>query len=290
LMGEWLEAMEAEVSPEYHASFRMWAKVHWLPFFETPDRLTLAALADYQRARLARVSRVTVRKERSGLRRLLGWAHERGYIAEPLVPPPLPVKALGRRVQTKRRVDLTEEAATRLLAALPERTSQGNPARAFYTAMWETGLRRATLRRLSAPEHYRKGASELVIEDAIDKSRYGRVLPLSDAARAALDSVCPDVGLLFGRVDYRHTLALAAKTAEIEGGENLSDHDFRHARLTLWGQQTTNLLGMSFLAGHKHATTTAQYMHAKRKAADEVLAMGRRKGRGPRPSGKGRKR
>lgn len=290
MIGQWLEAMEPEVSPEYHASFLMWARAHWIPFFRSIDRVTVAGLADYQRARLGRVSRSTVRKERSGLRRFLAWAHERGYVAEPLVPPPLPFKALGTQAQETRRVALDLADVERLLRALPERTRRGHPARAFYTLLWETGLRRGTLRRLSAPEHYRRGARELVIADRIDKARFGRTLPLTARARRALDTVCPDVGLIFGRVRYEYALRKAAVAAKIAGAEHLSDHDFRHARLTYWGERTDNLLGLQFLAGHKHATTTATYMHAGRRAADAVLAKGRGKGRRAGSAGKGSKR
>lgn len=178
----------------------------------------------------------------------------------------------------------------RLLRALPVRTRRGHPARAFYTLLWETGLRRGTLRRLSVPEHYRRGARELAITKRIDKARVERTLPLTPRARRVLDAVCPDLGLVFGRVRYEYALRKAARAAEIDGAEHLSDHDFRHARLTYWGERTDNLLGLQFLAGHKHATTTATYMHAGRKAADAVLAKGRRSGRRAGSVGKGRKR
>jgi hypothetical protein len=48
-------------------------------------------------------------------------------------------------------------------------------------------------------------ASELVIRDEVDKVRYGRKLPLTDAARAALDSITPDNDLIFGRSMKRLT-------------------------------------------------------------------------------------
>jgi hypothetical protein len=50
----------------------------------------------------------------------------------------------------------------------------------------------------------------------VDKNRFGREVPLSEAARAALDQVCPDVGLLFGSHDYRRLLREAAKAAGID--------------------------------------------------------------------------
>ena len=70
-----------------------------------------------------------------------------------------------------------------------------------FVVAWETGLRPATLNEIGAPIDYHRGATELVLRDEIDKVRYGRKLPLTEAARAALDSITPDVGLIFGRHD-----------------------------------------------------------------------------------------
>ena len=55
-----------------------------------------------------------------------------------------------------------------------------------------------TLAKLRAPDDYRRGATTLIIRDEADKSRFGRELPLSEAARAAPDPVCPKEGLLLG--------------------------------------------------------------------------------------------
>jgi hypothetical protein len=61
-----------------------------------------------------------------------------------------------------------------------------------HLAKWETALRPQTIDQLRAPDDYRRGSESLLIRDEVDKNRFGRELPLSDAAREALNQVCPD--------------------------------------------------------------------------------------------------
>jgi hypothetical protein len=75
---------------------------------------------------------------------------------------------------------------------------------------YETALRPATVDALSVPQHYTKGAASLTITYEIDKARYGSSLPLSDEARAALDAVVHERGLIFGCHDYDDQLKKAA--------------------------------------------------------------------------------
>jgi integrase len=133
---------------------------------------------------------------------------------------------------------------------------------------WETGLRPATIAALRAPDDYRRGARELVIRDEEDKARFGRRLPLTARARKVLDRVCPDVGVIFGRHDARAPFATAAKVAKLD---HVTPYDLRHSRLTLWGSTSTDLTAIGYLAGHRHATTTARYVHQARRGAEEVL-------------------
>ena len=92
------------------------------------------------------------------------------------------------------------------VAELPEKTVRAERPRAFYGLMWETALRTGTLQRLRTPEDYRPGDRALQVRDKADKSRFGRELPLKEAARAILDAVCNKrgEGLIFGR----HTTAV----------------------------------------------------------------------------------
>ena len=176
-----------------------------------------------------------------------------------------------------------------MLEHLPETTKAPRaptpyPVRDWYVVAWETALRPRTLAKLSAPDDYRRGATTLIIRDEADKSRFGRELPLSEAARAALDRVCPKEGLLFGDHDRRMLLRRAAKAAGIDEYrvERISDYDFRHSRLTHLGQHSDNLAGVMYLAGHKQPATTARYLRPQKDAAAEVLrAAG--KGSGGRP-------
>ena len=160
-----------------------------------------------------------------------------------------------------------------MLAHLPELTKGKLPAKAFFTTMYETTLRRETLFSIGAPRDYAKGQATLVIRAEADKARFGREVPLSARARAALDSVCPDEGPIFPRGHFRHALLVAAKAAGLneERSKHLSYHDFRHAALTHMASDSTDLVGMAFLAGHKHITTTAQYVHSHLKAAERAL-------------------
>jgi hypothetical protein len=121
---------------------------------------------------------------------------------------------------------------------------------------------------------YKRGDKTLRIRDEADKARFGRTLPLTPRARAALDRVCPEVGVIFGAHDYRNILRAAAKAAKLpkDKAERISAYDFRHSRLTHLGERTDNLVGLQHLAGHKHASTTAIYMHADETAAAQVLA------------------
>ena len=79
---------------------------------------------------------------------------------------------------------------------------------------YETGLRLSTIDALEVPTHWHKGSRTLTLTDELDKSRWGRDLPLTDTAVAALESVCPpEGGLLLGGHDYRDHVAEAASMA-----------------------------------------------------------------------------
>ena len=171
-----------------------------------------------------------------------------------------------------------EDEINAVLVHLPEwhhapRAPRPYPVRARFIIAWETALRPETLDKLCAPEDYRRGTDGLFIRDEIDKARFGRRLPLTDRARAALDSVCPDIGLIFGRHDHRNLLHKAAAKAELppEKAERISPYDFRHSRLTFLAENSTNLAGIAYLAGHKNVSTTNLYIRPTEHAAEQVL-------------------
>ena len=53
--------------------------------------------------------------------------------------------------------------------------------------------------------------------------------------------------------------------------KHLSNHDFRHACATHLASSSQNLVGVAFLLGHKHITTTSLYAKPRQQAARSVL-------------------
>jgi integrase/recombinase XerC len=176
-------------------------------------------------------------------------------------------------VHDRRVVELEAEEVAAILAHLPERGRGGSRPRAFYELMWETGLRTGTLARLSVPEDFERGRRVLTIRDEIDKARFGRELPLTARAVTVLDAVAPKRGLVFGQRDLRDALRRAARAAGLsaERAARISNHAFRHARATHLASRTDNLVGVAYLLGHKHLTTTAIYARPRQREARSVL-------------------
>ncbi len=274
----WLADLESTLDERTVDTYGLYVSGLWQPTFNTIDRITEATAADYWRKRLKSVQRTTVKKELSALRGFLSWCQGNNFISEvPRIDSP-PVRATGTRAKKynpKREPTLfTEEQAFQIIAELPDtlygrRNKKRYHVRARFQVAWETGLRPATLDELRAPEDYKKGASVIKIRDEIDKARFGREVPLTDRAREALDVVCPDVGLLFGRHDYRAPLAAACTAA---GLPRVTPYDFRHSRTTDLVENSKNLAGVQHLVGHKNISTTARYVHASLRAAKEVIA------------------
>ena len=218
------------------------------------------------------MTRSTITKELSALRGFLAHCEEEGLLGEaPRIKAP-PRKAVGTRASVRRTVQLSLEQVQKILSELPV-TYRATKPRAFYTLLWETGLRKATLERLVASD-YRAADEVLEIRDEADKARFGRVLPLTPKARAVLDEVCREPGEIFGKRDMRTTLRRAAQRAGLSEGDvaALSNHDFRHARTTYLLEHSDNLVGVAFLLGHKEITTTNRYVKPRQKAARSVLA------------------
>lgn len=285
LVAAWLAAMESEKRAPTVDTWTLYGRTHWVPFFRDAGELASERrLAAYVTSRLKCASSTTVAKECSALQTLLRWCARAdvGYLAAaPKVP--RPPKGAGRRVLEKVRVDLTPEVAEAIIEALPEhvrrkeRGGEKRPCRALFRVLWETGLRIGTLRRLEAPRDYRRGAAELSIPASADKSGYERTVDLTARARAALDAVCPDAGPIFGEaINLRTQLLAAAKAAGVPGhlAPHVSPHDFRHARTTdLVSRPGVSLADVSYLVGHKQATTTNGYVHARRSGARAAIAL-----------------
>lgn len=256
---------------------------HWWRHFKTLGGLfTVGAIEKYWVERLASVKRVTVTKEVGALKDLLTWCTEQGLSSAAMEVPPLPTanrKANQGTPYHKRRrgkaTEVTGEQARALIARLPE-WSKGVPPHRFpirprFVVALETGLRPKTLSQLSVPEHYQAGAAFLLVTADIDKNEFERRVPLTDAARAALDSVCPNEGLIFGRHDYRDSLEKAAQEVLPEHlAATFCAYDFKHRAATEMAS-TGDLPGTAYLMGWKQVTTANKYAHPEQQAATRVL-------------------
>lgn len=286
---DWLESLEGSLDVKTIEQYEMYVVKLWTPFFETVDRVTTPSATDYIRHRLRQVIRRTLQKELSGLRGFMRWCEEPPRNRPAVFIPPPPAKAAGTpstRPHKVGTVPLEPGQVAKILASLPvmsvgRKGRKGFPVRARFIVAWETGLRPATLDEIRAPEDYRRGARRLKIRDEADKARFGREVPLTPEARAALNSVLGEPGLIFGKHKYRDLLKEAGRAAGLSKAhaKDLSPYDFRHARGTFLTESSGgNLPGVAFLFGHKHVTTTAIYVHGSRKAAERVLASGGFKG------------
>ena len=56
LFAEWLGQIESEIAPETWKTFRGYCANHFLPFFESAERLTVSSVEDYSRMRLRHVT------------------------------------------------------------------------------------------------------------------------------------------------------------------------------------------------------------------------------------------
>ena len=180
LVGSWLAEVRSEVSPETLRTWELYAGAHFIPHFETSDRLCSEAyLRDYMRKRLQEVKARTVQKELSSLRRLLTWMAERGLVEEAPAFPKLPRRATGTAHPSgrRKRIDLSPKEMDAIVRALPTRTRDGQPLGAYFEIMRETGLRPGTLQRLRAPDDYRPGSQFLRIRAEADQARYAREVP-----------------------------------------------------------------------------------------------------------------
>ena len=284
LMAEWRGAMVTVVDSETINKMYRPHSGHIAEFFEDkPANIGKGRIVDYCRDRLGKVHRSSLQKELSTLRGFLTWCVERELLDAAPVIPELPRKATGKRAKPERvNTVLTPDEARGTIAFLPEwatssRTGETFPVRARFELAYDSALRGATINRLVAGKHYVKGWEELRLSADIMKSRRPSVLPLNARARAALDRVCPDSGLIFGKHSFRGLLpaaaakAVAAGVLPAEKARTLSPYDLRHSRATEYAEKSDNLSGIQALLDHRDLKSTMRYIHPTAKAAKAVL-------------------
>jgi integrase len=283
VLAAWLASLTNTHDPGTIKTWKLYAFTHFEPFFEALHNLTTAQADLRTRERLGKVVADTVRKENTALRSLGAWAFENGFIPEPLTVPSIPKRVTGRPHEVRRRskpIELSEEEARALIGHLPAWSTSKRvkrfPIRARFTVAYETGLRPELLDSLLSPLHYRKGQETIRITPELDKGRWARDVPLTDAARKALDSAVPTKGgLIFGKHDYRpHLRAAAAAVLPPDRAERFNGAHLRSARVThLLERPEANLPGVQFLVGHRSTATTARYVRPSARAARAALGI-----------------
>ena len=272
VVADWLDAIAPPVVSEDTWKYDLeFFRKKLIPHFRHTELITEVGVEDYITTRLRSVRRSSVKKELGSLRRFVTWAVKRGELAS-FQFPKLPKQAKGTRQLNRPLIELSREQAEAVIRALPVRTRNGHRPRALFTVFWETGLRLRGVQRLTSPRNYEKGAAVLWITEDVDKNGHHRDLPLTPRARAALDSVVKPKGLLFGAYSYKRTLQAAALEAGLSEYEAqyINARSFRHAAVTDMSAHSTELAGVSYLAGHRDAQTTSRYVHPPFEAGKRV--------------------
>lgn len=284
LVALWLVVRELE-RPRSQRMHNDHARAFVKGFATTRELFADNARERYALTRAKTVLRKTVRKELSSLARFYEWAYREGHIVS--VPPPyvLPLHVAGVRSGPQRagRVDLSPREAAAFLRALPVRNRSGLRVRDFFILAWETGLRESTIARLSVPEHW-NGGDELTITPDIDKSSFGRPLPITPRAVAALKRSALKVGPIFGDHDWRKQIEKAAQKSLPKEKWKVAARDFRHARLSDLADRAApgDIPGIQHVAGHLQISTTSAYVHTRKDQARRVLSTRRVQKKSPR--------
>jgi len=108
--------------------------------------------------------------------------------------------------------------------------------------------------------------------DHPSRATYGSVRPNCDTkAREILDSIVSGDGLIFGRHDYRKFLkGAASKVLDSARSKKFSAYSFRHRAATELA--SSDMMGASYILGHRQPTTINRYAHPERAASKRALA------------------
>lgn len=286
LFAEWLASLEGVLDEETIKTYRRtYVPTHFVPFFRSFDAIDESMIDAFARSRLRKVLRKTLSKELGALRGFLRWCKTEGFIAALPPFPEFAKTAKGKRSGSQRAAanELTEAQVTAAIMSLPVMSSRISKrdrrlfvVRPRFVVAYETGLRPSTLDALSIPEHWSPGSDTLEVTDDIDKTRFGRHLTLTPAAKRALEQTVKLLGIkrgaIFGSHDYRTYLRGVGMDGELR--TQLAAYDFRHARGTHLVDRGAALSGVAYQLGHTQVTTTNKYAHATRRAGDTALDAG----------------
>lgn len=277
LIAEWLDAIQVQLGRGTGDTYVIYGN-HWLKHMKTLGDLRPAKIDEYQNARLKSVLHVTLDAEVSALRRFCKWLKVREYIRRVPEFPKVSDSAVGTKYHKRRREKPTEVLSPEQMDAVIEsmdpwskRKVKGRlfPVKARFEFARETGLRPITIDGLIGRD---LTVSGLNIRVENDKNRWGRVVPLTPRARAALESVLPEDPdqLIFGHhewdvIFYKH----AVQVLGVELADKMAPYDLKHGLVTELFDEGYSETGIQFLTGTK--SSIRRYSHPTRRAAEEVI-------------------
>lgn len=292
LIAQWLTSLDGELDEETIKTCVIYGR-KYLGFFKQTDALTSESIGDYVTSRMRQVTRSTMLKERTFLRRFLRWcvsARALSFVPEFPELPAITARGTRSGKQRVKPVEITPAEAAEILSALPDLSKRIGkrrwPVRDRFAFAWETGLRPETIARIDVPRSWQPGSTVLELHDEDDKARYGRDVPLSDEAIRILTDVAPAHGVVFGSHNFSKRIKRAA--IAVLGpvrGKRFAPYDFRHGRAQQLVDATGDLAGVAYMLGHKRLSTTDRYLRGSRRAAERVLAGVRIHGRFPHQEG-----
>jgi integrase len=266
LHASYLETVSANRSPW---TLKM-QSVHWRHFlrvWSALDEITPAAIERYKVDRLGSADASTVYKELVTLSRFFRWCKRHGLIDH------VPEFERPRPASDYKPPDLTRADVVKLLGELPPKVEHPKhyPAREFFTVLWAQALRSGELRSLRWADVDLERA-RLTIRPARDKARQGRTIALAPEAVTTFHELAAlpllPSGLVFGGMDMRESLALAAGRA---GLPHVTPHHLRHARLSELASASRDVAAVQYFAGHQSLTTTDRYVRSRTERTEELL-------------------
>ena len=257
---------------------------------ETGRPVSRAILMDY-RAQMVdqRLSASTINLRLSAIRKLVTEARDNNLLdsveaARILSEPGVPKR--GVRVGNW----LSAQEATRLLAVPDRGVLIGKRAFAILSVLVYCALRREELARLDM-RHIQKREDRWVIVDLIGKRGRVRTVPISDAAKAALDDWLAAAGIESGflfrqllRSGWLRTEAISAwavwrtvvTAAKTAGIDHLGPHDLRRSCAKFCRKAGGDIEQVQSLLGHEDIATTVLYLGTKqeiRQAVNDRIAL-----------------
>ncbi len=277
LIAKWIVAIKPELGAKTDETYIIYGN-HWLKHMKFLADVRTAKIGDYQRARLSVVLAGTVKLELSAMRRFFRWLKEQEYIKAVPEFPELGPKVVGTNYAIPRRkrpmVVFSPEDMDRIVDSMDKwskRKVRGKkfPVQARFVFARETGLRPTTIDGLLGKDLIVSG---LHIRKENDKNRWERVVPLTDRARQALESVLPEdpEALIFGSHEWDKVFyGYVVKTLGQAAADRMTPYDLKHGLVTELFDCGAPETGIQFLTGTKSAIR--RYSHPTRTAAEAAI-------------------